>query len=128
MAFSTARAIRFLAIGGFSTAVYWLVLLTLTGILHVNAIAASVTAYAIGFFVAYIGHRSITYRSSAFMGPELTRFLTIQGFCFVTGNLAFWLAVSKFGFPVMAGGAVLTAVNVGAAFVAYEAWVFRPQN
>lgn len=125
--FSLSRAIRFLGVGGLSTAVYWVILLGLSTPLRVNPMISSIIAYLAGFATAYLGHRNITYRSRAFVGPELARFLTVSALCFCGGNLAFWTAVNRFHLPVVAGGMLLTAVNVGTAFLAYEFWVFRPK-
>jgi hypothetical protein len=80
----------------------------------------------VGFAVSFLGHRYITYRSRAFIGPELARFLTMQAICFVLGNLAFWLAVVLLRLPVIAGGVALTLVSVGVSYVICEIWIFRP--
>ena len=124
--FSPLRAIRFAGVGGLSTAVYWLFLLTLTLLLRFQPTIASIMAYLLGFGVSYLCHRNITYRSHAFIAPELARFLTMQAICFVLGNLVFWLVTAWLQLPVIAGGMALTLVSIGVSYVICEIWIFRP--
>ena len=45
--------------------------------------------------------------------------------CFLLGNSAFWLATLPLHLPAIAGGIVLTLVNVGVSYAICEIWVFR---
>jgi len=121
------RPLRFAGVGGSATAAYWIVLLVLWQ-LDVRPLVASIIAYLVGFVVSYLGHRNITYRSRAFVGPELTRFFTMQTICLLLGNLSFWLVTIPLHLPVIAGGVALTIVSVGLSYVICEIWVFRVRH
>jgi putative flippase GtrA len=127
MGFSPSRLLRFAGIGGLATAVYWVVLLALTLLLHLQSTLSSVIAYGVGFLVSYAGHRRVTYRSKAAMKQEMARFFAVQALCFCLGNLAFWIAVQVLGMATAIGGALLTLVSLGVSFLAYEIWVFQPR-
>jgi putative flippase GtrA len=119
------RGTRFLGVGGVATLAYWLVLLFLVNICHLDPTISSVAAYLFGIAVSFAGHRSFTYNSKATIRGELSRFLVTYALCFCAGNLVFWIAFAILHWNSIVAGLLLTGCNIALSYAAAELWIFR---
>ena len=98
-----ARLFRFAGVGIASTFCYAVIALLLTGRLHRPAVEASVVAYAIAALFSYLGHRSITFRSTGDHLREAPRFglLVLAGYALAlaiplfTGRVLGWPPIAS---------------------------------
>ena len=77
--FNPQSFIRFVLVGGATTACQYIVLTLLVELLHVKADLASSIGYAIGAAVSYAVNRFWTFKSDVSHAQSLPRFITMIG-------------------------------------------------
>lgn len=114
----------FLAVGGVSTAVQYLSLITLVEILHMAAPLSAVLAYVAGGMVNYSMNARWTFRYGGSHVQAGSRFLII----FIIGLTLTWLLMEClsgwWGLNYLLSQVLVTTVVLLVNFVAHKTWTF----
>lgn len=118
-----ASGVRFLIAGGFSAALYFLLVLTFIHIGFKSPVAA-LFSYALAFIFGYIAQKKFAFKSSARHSISLPRYSILQALCALCAAtlaaVADFLGVQK---PVSI--ALVTTIGLGLfSYYASSKWVF----
>lgn len=122
------KVASFVVFGLLAGGVYAVLLILLTDKLKLPVFVASIVAFAIAIPVSYLGNRWVTYRSRNMPGPELVRFLTVQGAnVFITSAIV-QAATAYFNASTRVGILVAFIAAPIVSFILFEIWVYRQRN
>ncbi len=114
------QKLRFLVVGGWNTAVGYVVFVALYLLLHARLpyLVIGAAAHAIAIANAFVAQRWLVFRSRGAWRVEFVRFFAAQLFVLGSGLAALWLLVSQAGLSPLPAQAI---VAVGTVVVSYYA-------
>ena len=124
------RLMRFGMVGIAATALYGVlaVLLTNGRWIGLDAVQASLAAYAVAALFSYVAHKSVTFMSPGLHRTEAPRFFLVTAIGFAVAYTAPALLTGVFGMQsiisVLATCIVVPAVN----FLVLDRWVFAARK
>jgi putative flippase GtrA len=120
------RLIRFVVVGGSSTAVTLAIYIVAIGLGAWYPMAAAV-AYAAGIVNGYTWNRRWTFRAGAFHLPEFVRYVLVQGSGLVVNVIGLAFAVESLGLAELAAEMVTLVPIVLVTYAINRRWTFRTQ-
>jgi putative flippase GtrA len=118
----------FLGFGLLAGAAYAVVFILLARNLGLPVFVASIVAFAVAIPVSYLGNRWVTYRSRNLPGPELVRFLTVQGVNIFVTSAIVQVATAYFDASTYVGVIVAFMAAPIVSLVLFEIWVYRQHS
>lgn len=73
--FDIKQIVKFIGVGGFASALYFIVANIINLYVNLNAIYSSVFAYSFAAVIAYLLHRNITFKSQERIGAQIAKFI-----------------------------------------------------
>lgn len=118
------KFLKFLIVGGFCTALQYLILIALVEGLGVSATPASTVGYVVSSGLNYFLNYSFTFRSGAKHGRSLPRFLLITGCGLLLNGTVTYVGTVIFGLHYMIAQVAATIVALLWNFLANLQWTF----
>ena len=121
--------LRFLAVGGFNTALSYVLFRALLRTLGDRPSAAGLAqalSYGAGVGLSYAANRAWTFRSASAHGRALPRFLAAQLASLALSTVVVQAAVAGAGMRPTLAWVLATGVTTVANFVVQRYWVFSP--
>jgi putative flippase GtrA len=126
-AWRNSQRIRFIAIGAYNTAFGYacFAILYLAVGHRINYLLILVAAHFLSVCNAFLWHRCVTFRSSAYWPAEFARFNVSYLGALVFGLMALRVLVGGLKFDPLAAAAVVTALTVALSYVLHQRFSFR---
>jgi putative flippase GtrA len=118
----------FALVGASATAVHVLVALATRQGLGLGPMAANFAGYGCAVAVSYLGNARLTFRRSAWRGPQFARFVVVSLIGLAANQAITWSLVNRLGWPFWAGLAVVVALVPALSFAAAKLWAFGRQD
>jgi putative flippase GtrA len=118
------RLARFIAVGVLNTLVGYGLIFGLMLLAGWSPELSNITGYALGLVVAYLLHRSVTFKSENKRGSEFGRFLLVFAIAFSANFVTLWVLLHAFGLADWAAQIFAGVVYVGSSYVLNRSFVF----
>lgn len=112
-------------VGAVATSAHYLVLLILVELLHFAPPLASAIGALVGAFLAYIGNRIYTFKSSAKHYQSLPRFFIVAAIGAMLNGAIVALGTEYFGFHYMVSQVIATLLVLLITFQFNKTWAFQ---
>jgi putative flippase GtrA len=119
-----AELIRFGGVGGLTTVVYFSLLWLLTRLLSAPMWVLVTLAYLPPLVLAYVLHRSFTFRSQKGHGAAGPRFIVVQLAGLVINSLVIWLGVDVWHFNFVLVQLVAIGIQVLLTYLGQKLFAF----
>jgi putative flippase GtrA len=116
--------IRFVGVGGFTTLLYFGLLWAATLVLVAPMWALAALAYAPALFVAYLLHRSFTFRSQREHGSAGPRFLIVQLAGLLINSGVIWIGADAMQLPFVLVQLAAIAIQVLLTYLGQKFFAF----
>ena len=120
----SVRFVRFLVVGGLSSATYALVV----ALLLANEIAAPALASIVGYLIAlvpnFLAQKLFTFRSTGPASGEIPRYLLVQGVNIGASTAVMHVGVAMLGWPAAVGIVVVVVLIPVTSYLALRLFVF----
>ena len=113
---------RFAGVGVANSVLYFVLATLFSGVFGFASLAASVLAYAIAAAVAYVGHKFLTFGSTAGTPYEIARFVVASG---IGLSLAALIPILLAGFVPLISFATVLVLVPACSFLVMKFFVFR---
>ena len=121
------RVLRFVVLGGASTALYIALVWLGTSVLHVPPLLMNVIGYLAVLPINFILHRNFTFIAHSAVAGQVRRFLIVHSFNLMTSSLVYVVA-DLFNAPTLVAIIGVCIVVPACQFLALDLWVFRREN
>jgi putative flippase GtrA len=128
--FNPRSVVRFLLVGGATTACQYVVLTLLVELLHVKADVASSIGYGIGAAVSYVMNRFWTFKSDLPHAQSLPRFIVMIGVGLLLSFVMMHVLVDFAGIYYLLAQVLTTGIVMLSNYLLAASWVFiaRPDS
>ena len=128
--FNPRNVVRFLLVGGATTACQYVVLTLLVELLHVKADVASPIGYGIGAAVSYVMNRFWTFKSDLPHAQSLPRFIVMIGVGLLLSFVMMHVLVDFAGIYYLLAQVLTTGIVMLSNYLLAASWVFiaRPDS
>jgi putative flippase GtrA len=118
------KFLNFLMVGGFCTALQYVILIAMVEGSGISATLASTVGYAVSSAVNYYLNYSFTFKSDAEHGRSIPRFLLIAGCGLLLNGAITYLGTAVFGLHYLLAQVAATIVALLWNFLANLRWTF----
>jgi putative flippase GtrA len=118
------KFLKFLMVGGFCTALQYVILIAMVEGSGISATLASTVGYAVSSAVNYYLNYSFTFKSDAEHGRSIPRFLLIAGCGLLLNGAITYLGTAVFGLHYLLAQVAATIVALLWNFLANLRWTF----
>jgi putative flippase GtrA len=116
---------RFILVGGFCTALQYVLLVALVEQFRLSATVSSTIGYIVSSAANYLLNYSFTFRSTSPHTHSLPRFLLVAGCGVVLNGTVTYLGTAVFGIHYLVAQAAATTVTLLWNFVANLRWTYQ---
>ena len=122
--FDPRRFVRFILVGGATTACQYIVLTLLVELLHVKADVASSVGYGVGAAVSYVLNRFWTFKSDLSHAQSLPRFIVMIGIGLLLSFAMMHALVDFAGIYYLLAQVLTTGMVMLSNYLLAASWVF----
>lgn len=115
----------FILVGASAAAVHESVMIMVVECFGVNPSAANLLGFFVAFFCSYLGHKKLTFKSSASINRSILKFFSVAALSFLCHYVIFYFLVYVLGTPYYVALPVALLIVAVLTFYISKRWVFK---
>lgn len=123
-----SQFLRYILVGGLSTAIHYIILYTLHGVLGWNGVLSTTLGMMLSAAFNFVANYNFTFRCEIPMSGSLLRFLVVITLGCLVNASVFWLLVTQLSWFYLAGQAIATAATLSWNFLFSRSFIYASRS